>query len=381
MLFLLLRFDEESIALPICHSASRLPLSVGRCFVLATVFIDTRWAGLAPAGLSSYYNQCVSKARILVTGGAGYIGAHTARMLLRRGYDVTVVDDLSRGYRHNVEAREFHRLRVQQTGEIAEALAGHDAVIHFAAYISVGESMRAPEVYFENNVGGSLSLAAAMVQTGVKRLVFSSTAAVYGIPESSPIPESAAIAPVNPYGESKVMVETMLRWFDAIHGLRSVCLRYFNACGADPAGGLGEEHDPETHLIPLMLQAVRSGEPFTVFGDDYDTPDGTCIRDYIHVNDLAEAHVLAVEALLAGGASDQFNVGTGAGHSVLDMIRSVEDVAGRKAPYVVGTRREGDPPALVANADKLRRVLGWTPRFEDVREIVASAWAFEQQRG
>ena len=330
---------------------------------------------------SCYYNRIVSKRRILVTGGAGYIGSHTARMLLRRGYEVTVVDDLSRGYRHNVEARDFHQLRVQQTDRMAEVLAGHDAVIHFAAYIAVGESMRAPEVYFENNVGGSLSLATAMVRAGVKHMVFSSTAAVYGIPHASPIVESFPIAPVNPYGESKVMVESMLRWFDAIHGLRSVCLRYFNACGADPEGGLGEEHDPETHLIPLMLRAVERGKPFTVFGDDYDTPDGTCIRDYIHVNDLAEAHILAVEALVAGGASDQFNVGTGGGHSVLEMIRSVEEVTGRKAPYVVGARREGDPPALVANADKLRRGLGWSPRYAGVREIIGTAWEFEEGRG
>jgi UDP-glucose 4-epimerase len=301
-------------------------------------------------------------------------------MLLRRGYDVTVVDDLSRGYRHNVETRDFHQMRVQQTDDLAEVLAGHDAAIHFAAYISVGESMRVPGVYFENNVNGSLSLATAMVRAGVKLLVFSSTAAVYGIPHASPILESFPIAPVNPYGESKVMVETLLRWFDAIHGLRSVCLRYFNACGADPEGGLGEEHDPETHLIPLMLRAAASGEPFTVFGDDYDTPDGTCIRDYSHVNDLAEAHILAVEALLGGGASDQFNAGTGSGYSVLEMIRSVEEVTGRKAPYVMGARREGDPPALVANADKLRKVLGWTPQFAGVRQIVETAWEFEKGR-
>jgi len=322
----------------------------------------------------------VYKPRILVTGGAGYIGSHTVRMLLRRGYEVTVVDDLSRGYRHNVESRGFHQLRVQQTDAMAELLTGHDAAIHFAAYISVGESMRVPELYFENNLGGSLSLLAAMLRAGVKHLVFSSTAAVYGIPHASPILESFPIAAVNPYGESKVMVETLLRWFDTIHGLRSVCLRYFNACGADPEGGLGEEHDPETHLIPLMLRAVSTGAPFTVFGDDYDTPDGTCIRDYIHVNDLAEAHILAVEALLAGGASDQFNVGTGIGHSVLQMIRSVEEVTRRKAPYTVGPRREGDPPALVANADKLRKVLGWQPRFPGVREIVSTAWKFESAR-
>ena len=318
--------------------------------------------------------------RILVTGGAGYIGAHTVRLLRRRGYDVTVVDDLSRGYRHNVQAGDFHQLRVQQTDEMAQVLAGHDAVIHFAAYIAVGESMRVPEVYFENNVVGSLSLATAMLRAGVKHLVFSSTAAVYGIPHASPILETFPIAAVNPYGESKVMVETMLQWFDTIHALRSVCLRYFNACGADPEGGLGEEHDPETHLIPLMLRAVSTGEPFTVFGNDYNTPDGTCIRDYIHVNDLAEAHILAVEALLAGGGSDRFNVGTGTGHSVLDMIRGVEQATGRKAPYVVGPRRDGDPPALVANADKLRRVLGWAPRHADVRDIISTAWEFEKSR-
>ena len=322
----------------------------------------------------------MSKPRILVTGGAGYIGAHTVRILRRRGYEVTVVDDLSRGYRHNVASGAFHQMRVQQTDAMAEVLAGHDAAIHFAAYIAVGESMRLPEMYFENNVGGSLSLLTAMLRAGVKRLVFSSTAAVYGIPHASPILESFPIAAVNPYGESKVMVETMLRWFDAIHGLRSVCLRYFNACGADPEGGLGEEHDPETHLIPLMLRAVATGEPFTVFGDDYDTPDGTCIRDYIHVNDLAEAHILAVEALLSGAPSDQFNVGTGSGHSVLEMIRGVEEVTGRKAPYIVGPRREGDPPALVANAGKLRGELGWTPRYAAARDIISSAWKFEQER-
>ncbi len=318
--------------------------------------------------------------RILVTGGAGYIGAHTVRLLLRRGYRVSVVDDLSRGYRHNVETADFHNLRIQQTGELAAVLAGHDAVIHFAAYISVGESMQAPELYFSNNVAGSLSLLAAMMQAGVKHLVFSSTAAVYGIPHASPILESFPIAPINPYGHSKVMVETILRWFDLVHGLRSVSLRYFNASGADPAGGLGEEHDPETHLIPLMLRAVATGRPLTVFGNDYDTPDGTCIRDYIHVNDLAEAHIQAVEALISGGSSAQFNVGTGRGHSVLEMIRGVEEVTGRRVPHVIGARREGDPPALVANADNLRRTLRWEPRYTDLRDIISSAWQFEQTR-
>jgi len=322
----------------------------------------------------------VSPRRILVTGGAGYIGAHTVRLLLKRGYRVTVVDDLSRGYRHNVESPDFHELHVQQTGVLADVLAGHDAVIHFAAYISVGESMQAPELYFANNTAGSLSLFTAMLQAGVKHLVFSSTAAVYGIPHTSPILESFPIVPVNPYGESKVIVETLLKWFDLIHGLRSVCLRYFNASGADPAGGLGEEHDPETHLIPLMLRAAATGRPLTVFGDDYDTPDGTCIRDYIHVNDLSDAHIRAVEALLAGAPSDQFNVGTGCGHSVLEMLRGVEEATGQKVPYKMGPRREGDPPALVANADKLRRSLGWEPRYMDLRDIISTAWEFERKR-
>lgn len=327
-----------------------------------------------------HYNGRVNPRRILVTGGAGYIGAHTVRLLLKRGYEVTVVDDLSRGYRHNVQSAPFHQLRTQQTGELAQVLAGHDAVIHFAAYISVGESMQVPELYFANNVGGSLSLFTAMLEAGVKHLVFSSTAAVYGIPHTFPILESFPIAPVNPYGESKVMVESILRWFDLIHGLRSVCLRYFNASGADPEGGLGEEHDPETHLIPLMLRAVLTGRPMTVFGNDYDTPDGTCIRDYIHVSDLAEAHILAVEALLSGAPSGHFNVGAGAGHSVLEMIRGTEEVTGRRVPYTIGPRREGDPPGLVANADKLRRTLGWEARYTDLRDIVRSAWEFERRK-
>lgn len=254
-----------------------------------------------------------------------------------------------------------------------------DAVIHFAAFIAVGESMREPERYFANNVGGSLSLLTAMVQAGVKRLVFSSTAAVYGNPSGAPILETFPIQPVNPYGESKVMVETLLRWFDTIHNLRSVALRYFNASGADPQGRLGEEHDPETHLIPLLLRAVITGQAMTIFGDDYDTPDGTCIRDYIHVNDLAQAHILAVEHLMADGASEQFNVGTGTGHSVMEVIRAVEEVSGKRVPYVMGARREGDPPRLVACPDRLRERLGWEPAYPDLVQIVQHAWRFARR--
>jgi UDP-glucose-4-epimerase GalE len=256
----------------------------------------------------------------------------------------------------------------------------YDAVIHFAAYISVGESMRAPELYFTNNVSGSLSLLTAMVRSGVRRLVFSSTAAVYGMPATVPIKEDAPYAPVNPYGESKVMVEKLLRWFDVIHGLRSISLRYFNASGADPEGELGEEHEPETHLIPLLFRATVTGRPVTIFGEDYPTPDGTCIRDYIHVTDLAQAHILAVECLMAGGASDAFNVGNGSGYSVREVVRAVEEVTGKKVPYVIGLRREGDPPELVADSSKLRLALKWTPRYSDLRDIVSTAWNFEQKR-
>ncbi len=303
-------------------------------------------------------------------------------MLLQQGHDVAVADNLSKGYRHNVPAGRLFVMNIADTKALTELMrqTRTEAVIHFAAFIAVGESMREPETYFANNTGGSLSLLTAMLRAGVKHIVFSSTAAVYGTPASTPILESFPIQPVNPYGESKVMVETMLRWFDAIHGMTNICLRYFNASGCDPAGGLGEEHQPETHLIPLLLRAVRTGKPVTVFGTDYATPDGTCIRDYVHVLDLAQAHILALEHLIGGGKSEAFNVGTGTGHSVMQAIRAVEEVTGSKVPYVVGERREGDPPALVASSDKLRARLGWAPRYADLRTIVEHAWEFERKR-
>jgi UDP-glucose 4-epimerase len=321
--------------------------------------------------------------KVLVTGGAGYIGSNTAHLLVRRGFDVTVVDDLSRGHAHNVADIPFRKLNLSDTRAVAEILSQEkaDAVIHFAAYIAVGESTQNPELYFSNNVGGSISLLSAMAQANVKRLVFSSTAAVYGMPKIVPIPEDSPFAPVNPYGETKVTVERILGWLDQYSGLRSIALRYFNACGSDPESDLGEEHDPETHLIPLLLKAIVSGKPITLFGDDYDTPDGTCIRDYIHVMDLAAAHVLALENLLSGGTSDAFNVGTGTGHSVLEVVRAAEEVTGRKVPYTMGPRRAGDPPVLVANSDKLKRTLGWKPGFPELTDIVATAWKFEQTHG
>jgi UDP-glucose-4-epimerase GalE len=303
------------------------------------------------------------------------------RLLLDQGYDVAVVDDLSKGHKHNVPAGRLYQMNVCHTEALTELIRQlqPSAVIHFAAFIAVGESMREPGRYFQNNVCGSLSLLNAMVAGGVRHIVFSSTAAVYGNPHATPILETFPIQPVNAYGESKVMVETLLRWFDTIHHLTGVCLRYFNASGADPEGRLGEEHDPETHLIPLMLRAVETGKPVTLFGDDYPTPDGSCIRDYIHVNDLARAHILAVEHLLGGGESNRFNVGTGTGHSVFEVLRAVEKVTGQKVPHEIGPRREGDPPALVAASDQLRTRLGWNPQYTDLETIVSHAWNFARK--
>jgi len=313
-----------------------------------------------------------------VTGGAGYIGSNTSLLLLDAGYDVVVVDNLSRGHREAVDPARLHVVDLLDTEGLIGVMKEKpcDAVIHFAAYIAVGESMKVPEIYFQNNVAGSLSLLTAMLKTGIGKIVFSSTAAVYGMPEHVPIRESEPYAPVNAYGESKVMVEKLLQWFDQIHGMRSVCLRYFNASGADVKGRAGEEHDPETHLIPLLFRAVQTGKPVTVFGDDYDTPDGTCIRDYIHVTDLAQAHIAALESLFAGGPSRKFNVGTGKGFSVKEVLNAVEDVTGKKVPFELGPRREGDPPLLVADSTQLQTELGWRPEHSELHRIVETAWAW-----
>src|ERR1700722_8120328 len=290
--------------------------------------------------------------KILVTGGAGYIGSITTRHLLERGFNVLVIDDLSRGHRENVAAERLHVLRLQDTAGVARLLDGADAVVHFAAHSAVGESMRERELYFSNNVGGTVSLLEAMARAGVRRLVFSSTAAVYGNPDKLPIPEDARIAPVNPYGESKAIVEKILRELDHYRGLRSIVLRYFNACGAEPGAGLGEAHNPETHLIPLLFRAITTGDPIQIFGDDYPTPDGTCVRDYIHVSDLATAHLAALDHLMTGGGSAYLNLGTGAGLSVLEVMHAVEEVTGKKVPHRIAPRREGDPPELVADCSK-----------------------------
>jgi len=317
-------------------------------------------------------------AKILVTGGAGYIGSHTRYFLEQQGHSVVVVDNLERGYRESVPENILRQMDLADTPALTSLLQTErvEAVIHFAAFISVGESTQKPEIYFMNNAAGSLSLFEAMIAAGVKNVVFSSTAAAYGVPQRVPITEDQPFAPINPYGESKVMTEKMLEWLDKYRGIRSIRLRYFNACGAEVQAGLGERHDPETHLIPLLLRAVQTGKPMTLFGDDYPTPDGTCIRDYIHVSDLAEAHIFAVEHLLKGGASDVFNVGTGAGKSVKEVVAAVERVTGKAVPHTIGPRREGDPPSLVADSSKLQTKLGWKPKRCDIDRIVSDAWQF-----
>ena len=324
-----------------------------------------------------------ARKRILVTGGAGYIGSITTLELLAAGYDVTVADNLSRGSRHAVDPAILRVADVLDTEAIVRILSEQpfDAVIHFAAYIAVGESMKVPELYFHNNTAGSLSLLTAMVRAGVRNIVFSSTAAVYGMPAHIPITEEEPYAPVNAYGETKIMVEKMLDWFDRIHGMRSICLRYFNAAGADPAGRAGENHEPETHLIPLLLRAIQTGQPVTLFGDDYPTPDGTCIRDYIHVTDLARAHISAVEALLAGGESKKYNAGTGRGFSVREVLTAVERVTGKKVPFTMGPRRAGDPAELVADSSKLQAELGWKPVYSSPETIVETAWKWANRAG
>lgn len=316
-----------------------------------------------------------------MTGGAGYIGSHTTLELLDAGYDVVVIDNLSRGHAEAVDPARLRVVDLLDTDAVIGVMRESpcDAVIHFAAFIAVGESMQVPEIYFRNNVGGSLSLLTAMIRSGIKNIVFSSTAAVYGMPERVPILESEPYAPVSAYGESKVMVERLLHWFDRIHGIRSISLRYFNASGADPRVRTGEEHDPETHLIPLLFRAVQTGKPITLFGDDYPTPDGTCIRDYIHVTDLARAHIVALEALFSGGESRQYNAGTGHGFSVKEVLQTVEEVTGQKVPSVIGPRREGDPPLLVADSTRLQKELRWHPEMSDLHRIVETAWAWAER--
>ncbi|MFF9566730.1 UDP-glucose 4-epimerase GalE [Streptomyces sp. NPDC014685] len=314
--------------------------------------------------------------KYLVTGGAGYVGSVVAQHLLEAGHAVTVLDDLSTGFREGVPAgAEFIEGRIQDAAKWLDA--SYDGVLHFAAYSQVGESVADPEKYWVNNVAGSVALLAAMRDAGVRTLVFSSTAATYGEPATTPITESDATAPTNPYGATKLAVDHMLTGEAAAHGLAAVSLRYFNVAGA--YGGCGERHDPESHLIPLVLQvALGRRESISVYGDDYPTPDGTCVRDYIHVADLAEAHLLALDAATPGEHLI-CNLGNGNGFSVREVVETVREVTGHPVPEVVAPRRAGDPAVLVASADTARQRLGWAPSRPDLTGIVADAWAFARR--
>ena len=320
---------------------------------------------------------------ILVTGGAGYIGSNMVRALLNQGYTVVVLDDLSSGHRDMVMGGTFIEGSISAGQLLDELFGSHniDAVVHFAGFIEVGRSVTDPLAFYINNVAGTLSLLAAMRRNYVSRIIFSSTAAVYGNPNAIPIMESSPIIPVNPYGHSKAQIEQVLRDLDAADGLRSVCLRYFNASGADPHGDLGERHDPETHLIPLALAAMAGRRPpLKLFGDDYPTPDGTCVRDYVHVCDLVEAHVVALRYLLGGGQSLTLNVGGGIGHSVQEVLRTVERVCGAPVPVEMAPRRAGDPPALIAAIGAIEATLEWRPSRSDIGMIIEDAWRFHSDR-
>jgi UDP-glucose 4-epimerase len=319
---------------------------------------------------------------ILVLGGAGYIGSHTVYELIDAGRDVVVADNLLTGFRAAVHPKaRFYQLDIRDQAALDALFEKEqiEGVIHFAASSQVGESMADPLKYYDNNLWGTTVLLKSMVAHGVKKIVFSSTAATYGEPETVPILETDKTVPTNCYGQTKLAMEQMMRWVSQAHGLRYVALRYFNACGAHPSGKIGEAHDPETHLIPLILQ-VPNGQraKISIFGDDYPTADGTCIRDYIHVSDLAQAHILALDYLLRGGENNVFNLGNGVGFSVKEVIDVARAVTGHPIPAETTPRRAGDPAQLVASSEKAKTVLGWNPQYADLTTIVESAWKWHQ---
>ena len=315
---------------------------------------------------------------ILVCGGAGYIGSHVVRQLVAAGEEVIIADNLSTGHRAAINpAVKFYECDIRDKAALKKIFAENkiEAVFHFAAFIEAGESVQLPLKYFNNNVYGMQILLEAMTESGVDKIIFSSSAAVYGEPERIPIDELDKTEPTNPYGESKLIMEKMIRWVSAAQGVRYVSLRYFNASGASEDASIGEDHHPESHLIPLILQVPRGKrDHITVFGTDYPTPDGTCIRDYIHVVDLADAHLCALNYLRGGGESNFFNLGTGHGFSVKEIIDAAEKVTGLKIKKEFGARRAGDPARLIASGEKARKILKWTPRFDDVEKIIATAW-------
>ncbi len=315
--------------------------------------------------------------KLLVTGGAGYVGSHCCKAFAEAGWDVTVFDNLSRGWREFVQFGEFYEGDIMNPDDLADAIAKvkPDAVAHFAAFAYVGESVTDPGLYYRNNTQGTLNILEAMRDGGVDKLLFSSTCATYGVPAEMPIHEELPQSPINPYGWSKLFVEKMMWDFSAAHDMQCVALRYFNAAGADRDARIGERHDPEPHVIPLAIRgAMKDDFTFTILGDDFDTRDGTCVRDYIHVEDLADAHKRAIEYMAKGGASNYFNLGTGNGTTVKEIADAVERVSGKPLPRRVGDRRPGDPPALIADPTKAREVLGWVATRSSIDNIVQSAW-------
>ena len=318
--------------------------------------------------------------RLLVLGGAGYIGSHTAVELLESGHEVVIVDSLVTGYEAAVpEGARFYQGDIRDYDFLNDLFKKEaiDAVIHFAAFSLVGESVTDPLKYYENNLYGTKVLLKAMIDNGVNKIVFSSTAATYGEPENIPILEDDRTCPTNPYGETKLAMEKMMKWSANAYGLKYVSLRYFNACGAHKSAKIGEAHNPESHLIPLVLQVPNGKrESVSIYGTDYDTPDGTCIRDYIHVTDLAKAHILAVEYLMKGGESNVFNLGNGVGYSVREVIETARRVTGHPIPAVEIPRRAGDPARLVASGEKAKEILGWKPEITELEDIIRSAWAW-----
>jgi UDP-glucose 4-epimerase len=321
--------------------------------------------------------------KILVCGGAGYIGSHTVKSLIRNGYEVVVIDNLSSGRKELLCGGEFIPADLNDREALRKAFRAHNfgAVLHFASLIQVGESFRDPQKYYTQNLLTSLNLFQAMLQAGVKRLIFSSSAAVYGLPGTTPIPETHPLDPINPYGRTKLFVEQILKDYDAAYGLKFISLRYFNAAGADPEGELGELHDPETHLIPnALLAALGKTASLDLFGTDFPTADGTAVRDYIHVTDLAAAHVLALKKLVARPESDIVNLGTNRGYSVLEVIRAVEAVTGRTVARQVKPRRLGDVPILLASKEKAEKALGWTLRHSSLEEIIRTAWQWHKRQ-
>ena len=318
---------------------------------------------------------------VLVTGGAGYIGSHAVKALRAQGIPVVVFDNLSAGHREATShATAVVVGDIHDTSKLRAALRDHhvDAVMHFAAWLSVGDSVRNPAGYYRNNVAGAMSVLDAMIAENVRHFVFSSTAAVFGDPIETPITESHPTQPINAYGETKLAIERALPHYDRAYGITSITLRYFNAAGADPDGELGEDHAPEVHLIPRAIDAALGRDSFQVFGDDYDTPDGTCLRDFVHVTDLASAHLLSLAALRNGASSTQYNLGNGRPTSVKAILDSVERVSGRRVPFTTAARRPGDPGVLFASSARIRGDLGWTPQFEDIDVIVETAWRWRE---